>query len=152
MDIDLSELLDERLVKFDFPGNTKEEVIKSIATLMYEAGKVTDVDKYIEGVFQREEECETGIGKGVAIPHCKNDAVKEAGFTLIKLKNDIEWGSLDGKPVNYVIMLAAPNTKDNVHLSMLSKLAANLMDEDFLNTLTHARSIKDIEDLLKGGC
>lgn len=152
MDIDLSELLDERLVKFDFPGNTKEEVIKSIGKLMFEAGKVTDVDKYIEGVFQREGECETGIGKGVAIPHCKNDSVKEAGFTLIHLKNNIEWGSLDDKPVNYVIMLAAPNTEDNTHLKMLSQLAANLMDEDFINTLTHAKSVEDIKSLLKGGC
>lgn len=152
MNVDLNELLDEKLVKFDLPGNTKDEVIKSIGAFMYEAGKVIDMERYIEGVFQREKECTTGIGNGVAIPHCKNDAVREAGFALVKLKNSIEWDSLDGKPVNYVIMLAAPDTEDNVHLRILSQLAKNLMDEDFLNTLTHAKSIEEIRRLFKGGC
>jgi fructose-specific phosphotransferase system IIA component len=152
MDLDLCELLDDRLVKFDFPGNTKEEVIKSIAAVMYEAGKVTDINKYIDGVVQREKECETGIGNGVAIPHCKSDIVKNTGFALVQLKNSIEWGSLDGEPVNYVIMLAAPNTEDNVHLRMLSQLAKNLMDDDFLYTLTHAKSIEQIKKLFKGRC
>lgn len=152
MDLDLSELLDDKLVKFDFPGKDKDEVIKSIAALMYEAGKVSDMDQYVKGVLQREKECETGIGNGVSIPHCKNDAVREAGFALVQLKNSIEWGSLDDKPVNYVIMLAAPNTEDNVHLRMLSQLAKNLMDEDFLNTLTHSKSIGEIKKLFKGGC
>ncbi|GLC29575.1 PTS sugar transporter subunit IIA [Clostridium omnivorum] len=152
MDLDLCEVLDDRLVKFDFPGNTKEEVIKSIAAIMYEAGKVADINEYIEGVIQREKECETGIGRGVAIPHCKNGAVKQASFALVQLKNNIEWGSLDGAPVNYVIMLAAPNTEDNVHLRMLSQLAKNLMDDDFLYTLTHAKSIEQIKNLFKGRC
>ena len=151
MDIDLNEILDERLVKFDLPAKNKDEVIKSVASFMYEAGKVTDKDKYVEGVFKREAECETGIGNGVAIPHCKSDAVKEAGFALIQLKNSIEWGSLDGKPVNYVIMLAAPNTEDNVHLRMLSQLARNLMDDNFLYTLTHAKSIEEIKKLFRRG-
>ena len=152
MGLDLCELLDERLVKFDFPGDSKEEVIKNIAAIMYEAGKVTDINKYIEGVIQREKECETGIGNGVAIPHCKNDVVKQAGFALVQLKNSIEWGSLDGAPVNYVIMLAAPNTEDNIHLRMLSQLAKNLMDDEFINTLTNAKSIEEIKKLFKGRC
>jgi fructose PTS system EIIA component len=151
MDLDLSILLDERLVKFNFEGNTKEEVIENIGAVMYEAGKVTDKGEYIKGVFEREKECTTGIGNGVAIPHCKNDAVKDAGFALVQLKNNIEWNSLDGEPVNYVIMLAAPNTEDNVHLRMLSQLARNLMDEDFLYTLTHSNSIEQIKKLFKGG-
>lgn len=152
MNIDLNELLDEKLVKFDLHGNTKDEVIKTIGTFMYEAGKVTDIERYIEGVFQREKECTTGIGNGVAIPHCKNDAVREAGFALVKLKNSIEWGSLDDKPVNYVIMLAAPNTEDNIHLRILSQLAKNLMDEDFLYALTNSKSIEEIKILFRGGC
>lgn len=152
MNIDLNELLDERLVKFDFPGNTKDEIIRSIGKLMYEADKVTDVNEYIKGVFEREKECETGIGNGVAIPHCKNETVREAGFALVQLKNSIKWGSLDGKPVNYVIMLAAPDTEDNVHLRILSKLAMNLMDESFLDTLVHAKSVEEIKELFKGGC
>lgn len=152
MSADLIELLDDRLVKFDFPGKTKDEVIRNIGSLMYEAGKVTDMEQYIKGVLEREEECVTAIGNSVAIPHCKNDAVKEAGFALVQLKNNIEWDSLDGQPVNYIIMLAAPNTADNIHLRILSQLAKNLMDEDFLYTLTHAKSIEEIKKLFEGGC
>lgn len=145
MNMDLSKMVDERLVKFDFNVNSKEDAIAKIATLMAEANKVSDLDKYIEGVFEREEEFSTGIGMGVAIPHCKSDVVNEAAFTLVKLKNEIEWGSLDDKPVSYIIMLAAPNSADNVHLKMLSQLATNLMDEDFRKGLLEATSIEEIK-------
>lgn len=143
--MDLSKMVDERLVKFDFNVNSKEDAIAKVATLMAEANKVSDLDKYIEGVFEREEEFSTGIGMGVAIPHCKSDVVNEAAFTLVKLKNEIEWGSLDDKPVSYIIMLAAPNSADNVHLKMLSQLATNLMDEDFRKGLLEATSIEEIK-------
>lgn len=143
--MDLSKMVDERLVKFDFNVNSKEDAIAKVATLMAEANKVSDLDKYIEGVFEREKEFSTGIGMGVAIPHCKSDVVNEAAFTLVKLKNEIEWGSLDDKPVSYIIMLAAPNSADNVHLKMLSQLATNLMDEDFRKGLLEATSIEEIK-------
>lgn len=143
--MDLSKMVDERLVKFDFNVNSKEDAIAKVATLMAEANKVSDLDKYIEGVFEREEEFSTGIGMGVAIPHCKSDVVSEAAFTLVKLRNEIEWGSLDDKPVSYIIMLAAPNSADNVHLKMLSQLATNLMDDDFRKGLLEATSIEEIK-------
>lgn len=145
--MDLSKMVDERLVKFDFNVNSKEDAIAKVATLMAEANKVSDLDKYIEGVFEREKEFSTGIGMGVAIPHCKSDVVNEAAFTLVKLKNEIEWGSLDDKPVSYIIMLAAPNSADNVHLKMLSQLATNLMDEDFRKGLLEATSIEEIKNV-----
>lgn len=143
--MDLSKMVDERLVKFDFNVNSKEDAIAKVATLMAEANRVSDLDKYIEGVFEREEEFSTGIGMGVAIPHCKSDVVSEAAFTLVKLRNEIEWGSLDDKPVSYIIMLAAPNSADNVHLKMLSQLATNLMDDDFRKGLLEATSIEEIK-------
>lgn len=149
--MDLSLMLNEKLVQFDFEADGKEDAIRKIGELMYESGKVSDKEAYIEGVFQRETECTTGIGMGVAIPHCKSTSVKEAGFALIKLKNPIEWGTLDGGPVNYIIMLAAPDNSENVHLRMLSQLAKNLMDDDFRETLTHATSIEEIKTLFKKG-
>lgn len=88
---------------------------------------------------------------GVAIPHCKSDAVNDAAFALIKLKNPIEWGSLDGEPVKFVIQLAAPDSADNVHLRMLSQLARDLMDDDFRDGLLCASSIEDIKKCFKKG-
>lgn len=147
--MNLSKMVDERLVDFGFEASTKDEVIRGIAGKMYAAGKVSDLEKYIKGIYQREEEFTTGIGNGIAIPHCKSDCVKEAAFTLVKLKNSVEWQSLDDAPVNYVIMLAAPNSKENVHLKMLSSLAANLMDDDFRDSLVSATSIEEIVTLFE---
>ena len=115
--------------------------------MMYDAGKVNDLNQYIDGLYERESEFSTGIGNGIAIPHCKSDCVREAAFTLVKLNNPVEWETLDGRPVDYVIMLAAPNTSDNVHLKMLSRLAANLMDDDFREGLKNASSVKEITKL-----
>jgi len=142
-------MLDEKLVHFDLLVKDKSEAIQKVGMMMFEAGKVSNVDQYIQGVFAREEEFATGIGNGIAIPHCKDDCVKEAAFTLVKLENPIEWGSLDDKPVDYIIMLAAPNSSDNVHLKMLSTLAKNLMDDDFRSGLLNASSVEEIKKLFE---
>ncbi|MEW4412483.1 PTS sugar transporter subunit IIA [Clostridium sp. AN503] len=148
MDLDLSSMVDERLVRFDFDAATKDDAIQKIASLFYEAGKVSDRDIYTQGVLERENEFATGIGMQVAIPHCKNSVVKEAAFSMIKLKRGIDWDAFDGKPVTFIIMLAAPDDSDNAHLTMLSTLARNLMDDDFRNGLLESETIEDIKNLL----
>lgn len=145
--MNIAEMIDEKLVDFSFDARTKDDVLKGVGQMLYDAGKVNDLNTYIDGLYEREAEFSTGVGNGVAIPHCKSDCVREAAFTLVKLKNPVEWETLDGRPVDYVIMLAAPNTSDNVHLKMLSKLAANLMDDDFRDTLKNATSVGEIETL-----
>lgn len=147
--MDLSTMVDERLVNFGMDAVSKDDAIQKIASLIDNAGKLSDKETYIRGVYERESEYATGIGMRIAIPHCKSSAVKEAAFTLVKLNNEIEWGSFDGLPVNYVIMLAAPDNGDNVHLTMLSALARRLMDENFRQGLLEAKSIRDIKEVLK---
>ena len=127
----MADMIDERIVSFGLDVKDKEEAIQKICKMMYDAGKVT------------------GMGNGIAIPHCKSDCVKEAAFTLVKLNQKIEWGSLDGEPVDYVIMLAAPNSADNVHLKMLSSLAVGLMDDDFREALKDATDVDQIIDIFK---
>ena len=145
--MNIADMIDEKLVSFGFEAANKDEVLKGVGKMMYDAGKVTDLQKYIDGLYQREEEFATGMGNGVAIPHCKSDCVKDEAFTLVKLKKPVEWGSLDDQPVDYVIMLAAPNTSDNVHLKMLSQVAANLMDDDFREGLKDATDVGQIIDI-----
>lgn len=147
--MNIAEMIDEKLIRFDFDAKTKDDVIKGVSKMMYDAGKVNDLNAYLEGIYEREAEFSTGIGNGIAIPHCKLNCVREAAFTLVKLKASVEWGSLDGRPVDYVIMLAAPNTSENVHLKMLSGLAENLMDDDFRNALKDAENIEEIKQLFK---
>lgn len=145
--MNIAEMVDEKLVSFGFEARDKDEVLKGLASMMFDAGKVSDLDKYMKGLYEREATFSTGVGNGVAIPHCKADCVQEAAFTLVKLDNPVEWDSLDGHPVDYVIMLAAPDSSDNVHLKMLSKLAANLMDDDFREALKDASSVEEIINL-----
>ena len=127
--MDLSKMVDERLVKFDMDASSKEDAIRKVAALMYTTGKVSDQNVYIQGVLDREKEFATGIGMHIAIPHCKNQVVTEAA----------------------IIMLAAPDNSDNIHLTMLSTLARNLMDDDFRSGLLEATSVEDIKKVLQKG-
>lgn len=145
--MNLVEMIDERLVNFHLSVKDKDDAIRQVGTLLYQADKVTDAKQYINGILKREKEFATGIGFGIAIPHCQDKCVKTAAFTLVKLAHAIEWGSLDNQPVTYIIMLAAPDSADNVHLKMLSTLAMNLMDEDFRSGLLMASSVEDIKKI-----
>lgn len=147
--MEMSEMIDQRLISLNLDVTNKEDAIQKICCMMYDAGKVSDYDQYLNGVKNREAEFATGMGNGIAIPHCKNDCVKEAAFTLVKLKNPVDWGSLDDEPVDYVIMLAAPESSDNVHLKMLSGLAVSLMDDNFRESLKDAADVEQIINIFK---
>ena len=108
--------------------------------LMVKSGKITDEDAYRAQVYAREEESTTGIGEGIAIPHGKCDAVNKPGLAAMVIPNGVDFDSLDGEPVTLLFLIAAPNTKDNVHLDVLSKLSMMLMDEEFTKSLRNART------------
>ena len=116
--------------------------------LMAKSGKLSDVEKYREQVYAREEESTTGIGEGIAIPHGKCDAVKAPGLAAMVIKNGVEYESLDGEPVTLLFLIAAPNTKDNVHLDVLSKLSVMLMDENFTTSLRNAKSVDEFLQII----
>ena len=101
----------------------KTEALNQCIDLMAKSGKIADVEKYRKGVFAREEEGTTGIGMGIAIPHCKSDAVTKAGLAAMVVKDGVDFESLDGTPAKIIFLIAAPNTEDNVHLQVLSKLS-----------------------------
>lgn len=147
--MEMADMIDRRLVSLSLDAKDKEEAIQKICRMMYDAGKVTDYNEYLAGVKARELEFATGMGNGIAIPHCKNSCVKDAAFTLVKLKNPIEWGALDNEPVDYVIMLAAPDSSDNVHLKILSQLAVSLMDDDFRESLKDAADVDQIINIFQ---
>lgn len=127
-------------VSIDLHGTatTKEEAIKKLVDLMVKRGNISDRDVYEKGVFLREEEGSTGIGEGIAIPHCKSDTVTAPGLAAMLVPEGVEFDSLDGEPANLFFLIAAPNTKDNVHLDVLSRLSMLLMDEKFQSDLRNA--------------
>ena len=126
----------------------KTEALNQCIDLMAKSGKIADVEKYSKGVFAREEEGTTGIGMGIAIPHCKSDAVIKAGLAAMVVKDGVDFESLDGTPARIIFLIAAPNTEDNVHLQVLSKLSVMLMDEQFTNSLINAGSVDEFLNII----
>ncbi len=126
----------------------KTEALNQCIDLMAKSGKIADVEKYRKGVFAREEEGTTGIGMGIAIPHCKSDAVTKACLAAMVVKDGVDFESLDGTPAKIIFLIAAPNTEDNVHLQVLSKLSVMLMDEQFTNSLINAGSVDEFLNII----
>lgn len=126
----------------------KTEALNQCINLMAKSGKIADVEKYRKGVFAREDEGTTGIGMGIAIPHCKSDAVTKAGLAAMVVKDGVDFESLDGTPAKIIFLIAAPNTEDNVHLQVLSKLSVMLMDEQFTNSLINAGSVDEFLNII----
>lgn len=123
--------------------NGKNEALDAMVALMAKSGKINDVEKYRKGVYAREEEGTTGIGEGIAIPHCKSDAVSKPGLAAMVIKDGVDFDALDGGKVDLIFLIAAPNTEDNVHLDVLSKLSVLLMDENFTSGLRNAKTVEE---------
>ena len=144
----ITDLLDKRSISLNAAPADKKETLDLAVELMAKSGKLSDVEKYRAQVYAREEESTTGIGEGIAIPHGKCDAVKAPGLAAMVIKNGVEYESLDGEPVTLLFLIAAPNTKDNVHLDVLSKLSVMLMDENFTTSLRNAKSVDEFLQII----
>lgn len=139
----IRDLLAAESIELNGSATDKKDVLNKMVDLMAKSGKISDIETYRAGVFAREEEGTTGIGEGIAIPHCKSDAVNAPGLAAMVVKGGVEFDSLDGAPVHILFLIAAPNTKDNVHLDVLSKLSVLLMDENFTKNLMEAKSVNE---------
>ena len=144
----ITDILDKNSISLNAAPADKKETLDLAVELMAKSGKLSDVEKYREQVYAREEESTTGIGEGIAIPHGKCDAVKAPGLAAMVIKNGVEYESLDGEPVTLLFLIAAPNTKDNVHLDVLSKLSVMLMDENFTTSLRNAKSVDEFLQII----
>ena len=141
----ITELLDKKSISLDAAPKSKNECLDMAVDLMAASGKLKDKEAYKKLVYAREEESTTGVGEGIAIPHGKGDCVSEPGLAAMVIKDGVEYEALDDEPVNILFLIAAPDTEDNVHLDVLSKLSMMLMDEDFRNNLINA---KDADEFL----
>lgn len=144
----ITDLLDKRSIDLNGNVKSKEEALNAMVALMASSGKISDVEGYRKLVYAREEEGTTGIGEGIAIPHGKGEVVKEPGLAAMVIKNGVDFDSLDKAPVYLIFLIAAPNTKDNVHLDVLSKLSVLLMDETFVNKLRNAKTVEEFIDII----
>ena len=143
------DLLDDRSILLDGRVADKKAALDQMVELMDASGKLRDKETYRQGVYAREQEGSTGIGEGIAIPHCKSDAVIKPGLAAMVVKDGVEFESLDGQPAHLFFLIAAPNTEDNVHLDVLSRLSVLLMDEDFTNKLRQAASVSEFKQIIE---
>ena len=139
----ITDLLSEKTVSIGAKASSKEDVIKQAVKLVAASGAIDDVSVYEKGVFKREEESTTGIGEGIAIPHCKNAVVNKPALAAMVLPEGVDYASLDGEPVHLLFLIAAPNSEDNVHLDVLARLSEMLMNDEFKNKLLAAKNKKE---------
>ena len=139
----ITDLLSEKAINLHGKANSKEEAIIQLVDLMVENENINDKEAYKQAVLKREEEGTTGIGEGIAIPHGKTDAVEKPGLAAMIIPDGVDFKSLDGSPAKLLFLIAAPNTKDNVHLDVLSRLSTLLMDTDFRQALYDAKTPRE---------
>ena len=144
----ITDLLDAGSIRLNASASCKSDALDQIVELMCRSGKINDKEAYRAQVYAREEEGTTGIGEGIAIPHGRGDMVDHPGLAAMVIPDGVDFDSLDSQPVHLIFLIAAPNTKDNIHLDVLSKLSMLLMDETFVEKLKAAESIEQFLSLV----
>ncbi|HIY93091.1 PTS fructose transporter subunit IIA [Companilactobacillus sp. HBUAS56275] len=122
-------------INMNLNGTTQREILSSLASLAKSQDIVSDEDTLVQDYLEREKESTTGFGNGVAIPHARTNNVKTTAILFGRSSSDVEWDSLDGKPVNTFISLLVPNDQGDTHLKLLAKLSRQLVHKDFVSIL-----------------
>lgn len=149
--LDITKVLDKKLINVDLKSNTKEGVIAELSQMLAKESYLIDEKQFIADVMQREEEGLTGLGEGIAIPHGKSEGVQTTTIAIGKLNNGLEWGSLDDQPVHVIILFAVKNTDaTTMHIKLLQKVAIMLADNNFLTSLREANTADEIYELILG--
>lgn len=146
----ITDLLKRESVELNGSATDKKDALEKMVALMVKQGNIADAEEYKKKVFAREEEGSTGVGEGVAIPHAKTAAVTRPGLAFMRCRDGVEFDSLDGQPAKLFFLIAAPDTRDNVHLDVLSRLSTLLMDPDFIDGLMAVDSVDGLYDLIAG--
>lgn len=144
----IRDLLKEESIWLASYAESKKEALDQALALMQRSGRIADAQAYRKAVYAREAEGTTGVGEGIAIPHGKCSAVKEPGLAAMVIPNGVDFDAMDGEKVTLLFLIAAPNTEDNVHLDVLSKLSVMLMDETLTGRLRSAKTEREFLEIL----
>lgn len=148
-EIDIRSVTNESLIKLDLKGKTKEESIDELIELLYLNGSINDRLAFKQDVLLREEEGMTGIGDGIAIPHGKSDSVIHTSMAIGVSDHDIEWGSLDDKPVTLIIMLAIKSYDKTAHIRLLSRVASSLCEDEVIKAIKESKDKSQIIEIFE---
>jgi fructose PTS system EIIBC or EIIC component len=144
----ITELLTKKTILLNIEGNQKESAIDQLVEILYTAGKISNQEEYKAAILKREEQSTTGIGEGIAIPHAKVAAVKEAAIAFGKSSAGVDYESLDGQPAHLFFMIAAPEGANNTHLEALARLSGMLMNEEVRKELLNATTADEVLSII----
>lgn len=145
--MDIRNVLDERVIDLNMTAENKKEAVRHLAQKLKDAGYIADVDAYVEDIYLRESQGQTGIGNYVAIPHGKSDSVTQVGIAIGKVEKEIEWETLDGKGVKLIFLFAVGNDNENArtHLRLLAEVARTLGNDEAVEALLAAETVQDLK-------
>ncbi|GHA65836.1 PTS 2-O-a-mannosyl-D-glycerate transporter subunit IIABC [Photobacterium aphoticum] len=150
----LTTLTHKSLIAINTTFDSREAAIHALAEKLDQQGKLHDKQAYLDAVFAREEQGPTALGEGLAVPHGKTDAVKEAGFAVATLKQDLKWKGIDedeDEDVNLVFLIAIPNAEaGSTHMHLLTELTTTLVDDDVREAVLNAQTAEELMALLDG--
>ena len=140
----IQDLLNKKVMLLDLQATTKEAAIDEMINSLVDNGVVTDFDAFKSGIMAREAQTSTGLGDGIAMPHSKNAAVKEATVLFAKSNKGVDYESLDGQPTDLFFMIAAPEGANDIHLAALAELSKYLMQDGFADRLRQVTSADEV--------
>lgn len=144
----VSDVLKNDRIALHLKSDTKESALRELTELLYKSGALTDKDAFLNDVLTRESISTTGIGNGIAIPHGKSANVLETTVAIGRCEKQLEWESVDDKPVNFIVLLAVnENDRTGVHVKLLSQMARKLASEETCNRLVNAKTAEEITSI-----
>lgn len=146
-EISIESVLDENLISFNLKGKEKDDILKEMVDILYKNKCISNSKVFLQDVYSRENEGFTGIGEGIAIPHGKSDTVLRTSVVVGRTEKDIDWNSIDGKPVHLIIMLAIKSFDKTVHIKLLSKIATSLCKKENIEELMKVEDKRKVIEL-----
>ncbi|ADO77431.1 PTS sugar transporter subunit IIA [Halanaerobium praevalens] len=147
--MDIKEFINENLIKMNLESKDKDSVIKEMIEIMAQNEVIIDKKEVIKKAMEREEKGTTGVGKGVAIPHVKSDAVKKPAVAFGRSKIGIDYGSMDEKLSHLFFLITVPEESHDKHLKLLAQLSRQLIHDDFRNNLLEAKNEDEVMSILE---
>ena len=146
----LIDLISEKTIKIPLVSNDKPEVLRELVQILIDAGEASNFDAVLKAVHEREDKQSTGLEEGIAIPHCKSDAVSSLKLAIGIAPQGIDFNSLDGKPSKlFFLMLAAPN-QAGPHVAALAEIAKLVRSKAFCNALISAENAEQVVEIFRG--
>ncbi len=145
----ITDVLEEKFVRTNLPGSTKEEIINSMIELVAQSTNVIDREKVRQAIFEREKIMSTGVGNGFAIPHGKTDAVKDIVAAFAVTERPVDYQALDDQPVRLVFLLVGKDSLVGPHIKLLSRISRLMNKEGFRDGLLTSKTPKDVLELFR---